>query len=312
MWGQSTEDGRYAICYNPIELDEYRYPLIVISSDDGILFDNMLLIQGEVPPRRFTGRWKDFGPCYTRGIIEGNGNPPGDDMWVTYSMNKEDMWVSRIPLPIRYKVDGIVNEDFNELETGGAITDWNIYAPQWSPIDVVEFPNTENKSLLLSDKDPYDYARAIRVFQETQKSEIEVNIYPKQTVGGILEVDVTDRYGNRPVRVKFDDDGQIKAVNGNEEVVLQSYHFDNWYNLKIQIDAQPFGDYNLFINGTQHLKNAKLAEAVKSVERISFRTGPYRDLPNRKTPNEEPAPPLAGADEPLKMIQFYIDDLIVK
>ena len=107
------------------------------------------------------------------------------------------------------------------------------------------------------------------------------------------------------MRVKFDDDGQIKAVNGNEEVVLQSYHFDNWYNLKIQIDAQPFGDYNLFINGTQHLKNAKLAEAVKSVERISFRTGPYRDLPNRKTPNEEPAPPLAGADEPLKMIEVY-------
>ena len=55
------------------------------------------------------------------------------------------MWVSRIPLPIRYKVDGIVNEDFNELETGGAITDWIFYAPQWSPIDVVEFPNTEIK-----------------------------------------------------------------------------------------------------------------------------------------------------------------------
>lgn len=31
MWGQATEDGRFAICYNPIELDEYRYPLIVIS-----------------------------------------------------------------------------------------------------------------------------------------------------------------------------------------------------------------------------------------------------------------------------------------
>ena len=53
MWGQSTEDGRYAICYNPIELDEYRYPLIVISSDDGILFDNMLLIQRRGPSTTF-------------------------------------------------------------------------------------------------------------------------------------------------------------------------------------------------------------------------------------------------------------------
>ncbi len=68
--------------------------LITITSDDGIIFDDMLLVQGEVPPRRFYGRWKDFGPCYTRGIPEGNGNPPGNDMWVTYSMNKEDMWIS--------------------------------------------------------------------------------------------------------------------------------------------------------------------------------------------------------------------------
>jgi hypothetical protein len=93
-WGQKTEDGRYAMVYNPIEIDEYRYPLIVISGDDGIIFDDMLLVQGEVPPRRFFGRWKDFGPCYVRGIVEGNGNPPGNDMWLTYSMNKEDIWIS--------------------------------------------------------------------------------------------------------------------------------------------------------------------------------------------------------------------------
>ena len=107
--------GRFAICYNPIELDEYRYPLIVISSDD-----------------------------------------------------------------------------------------WNIYAPQWSPVEVADFPSEKNKSLLLLDKDPYDYARAIRVFEETKKAEINVKVFPKQSDSGILEIDVTDRYGNRLVRIKFD------------------------------------------------------------------------------------------------------------
>ena len=164
----------------------------------------------------------------------------------------------------------------------------------------------------MKDKDPYDYARAIRVFEESKKAKIEVKVFPKQTETGIMEIDVTDRFGNRPVRIKFDEDGKIKTVNGREEVVLQSYNTDSWYTLKIVVDAQPYGNFSVSVNGTQLLKDAKLAEAVKSVERISFRTGEYRDLPNRKTPNEDPAPPLEGADEPVEIVQFYIDDLKVK
>ncbi len=142
--------------------------------------------------------------------------------------------------------------------------------------------------------------------------EIIVKVLAKQIKNGILEIDITDRYGNRPVRIKFDDDGIIKAVDGNEELSLQTYNPNIWYNLKIQIDAQPYGSYSISVNRTQHLKNAKLAEAVNSIERISFRTGLYRDLPNRKTPNQDSAPPLEGADEPVKMAQFYIDDLMAK
>lgn len=312
MWGQKTEDNRYAICYNPIEINEYRYPLIVISSDDGIIFDDMVLVQGEVPPRRFYGRWKDFGPCYVRGIVEGNGNPPGNDMWLTYSMNKEDMWVSRVPLPVKYTVKGNIEDNFNNLETGGAITNWNIYSPKWAPVEVAEFPSGTNKSILLKDKDPYDYARAIRVFEEAQNATIEVKVLAKQIDTGIFEVDITDRYGNRPVRIRFDNDGKIKAVDGSMETDLQEYNAEDWYNLKLLVDANPYGTYSLWINGDQVLKDAQLAEAVKSVERISFRTGLYRNIPNRKTPNETPVPPLEGADEPVKMVQFYIDDLKVK
>jgi hypothetical protein len=312
MWGQATEDGRYAICYNPIELDEYRYPLAVISSDDGIIYDNMLLVQGEVPPRRFMGRWKDFGPCYTRGIIEGNGNPPGNDMWITYSMNKEDMWVSRIPLPIRYAVQGNIDDDFNNMETGGAVTGWNTYNPQWCPVEVVQFPSAENKSLHLADKDPYDYARAIRIFEETKKAEIEFKVFPEQSESGLLEIDVTDRYGYRPVRIWFDSDSKIKAINGSQVIDLQSYKPDNWYRFKITVDANPFGTFTLSMNGAEVLKDARLAEAVQSVERVSFRTGPYRKDPNRHTPNQEAAPPLAGADDPVALVSYYLDDFGVK
>jgi hypothetical protein len=309
MWGQATEDGHYAICYNPIELDEYRYPLIVITGDDGIIYDNMLLVQGEVPPRRFMGRWKDFGPCYMRGILEGNGNPPGNDMWLTYSMNKEDIWISRIPLPIKYRIDGNIDDNFDHTETGGAVTDWNIYSPKWCPVEVTDFPSSKNRSLLLTDNDPYDYARAIRVFKETGNAVIEFRIFTGNSDTAPLEIDVTDRYGNRPVRIRFDSSGTIKASNGSKETLMLPFKTGLWYDFKLIVDANPSGSYSLWINGQELLKNVALAEAVKSVERISFRTGAYRDLPNRTTPNQEDAPPLQGADVPVSASEYYVDDL---
>jgi hypothetical protein len=271
----------------------------------------MLLVQGEVPPRRFFGRWKDFGPCYTRGIVEGNGNPPGDDMWITYSMNKEDMWVSRIPLPIHSIIDNAIDDNFNRYKTDGNIFNWNIYSPLWAPISVKDFPNKSNKSLELRDKDPYDYARAIRIFKEGNQTEIDVKVLTKQTKAGMLEIDVVDRFGNRPVRIRFDQDGKIKAQNGEKEIILQNYVSEKWYDLKLIVKAQPYGHYHLYIGGKSVLSDANLAEAVLSVERLSFRTGPYRNIPNRKTPNEEPGPPLPGADDPVFEAVFYIDDVSI-
>ncbi len=311
MWGQATEDGRYALCYNPIELDEYRYPLIIVTGDDGIIYDNMLLVQGEVPPRRFMGRWKDFGPCYMRGILEGNGNPPGNDMWLTYSMNKEDIWISRIPLPVSYSVGGNVEDNFNNLKTGGAVPGWNIYSPKWAQVEIVDFPSSNNKSLCLKDKDPYDYSRAIRVFHETGKAAIAFRIYPGLSDSAPMEIDITDRYGNRPVRIRFDTDGIIKASVGCKESVVIPFKEGVWYDIKLNVDASLYGSYSLTINGKELLKNAALAEAVKSMERISFRTGAFRNIPNRSTPNQEAAPPLEGADVPVNASEYQIDDLII-
>ncbi len=310
VWGQRTDDGRYAISYNPIETTQYRYPLAIISGDDGIVFDNLLLVSGEVPLRRFTGRWKDFGPCYMRGIEEGNGNPPGSDMWMTYSVNKEDMWVSRIPTPIRYAVSGPVADNFDKLTPGGAVPDWNIYAPKWAPITLVKAPGaSKGLSLELRDTDPYDYARAIRVFKESRTATVQLRLYadPKNT--GDLDIDLTDQYGNRPVRLRVTAKQQLLAVDGGTEKVLQTVQPGQWYTLKLVVKASPGGTYSVSVNDKPVLSNARLAEAVTSVERLSLRTGPYRNLPNRQTPNETNDPPLPGCDEQTAPTLFYIDDV---
>jgi hypothetical protein len=76
VWGQRTPDGRYALLYNPRRDNRHRWPLAIVTGDDGVRFDELLTVQGEVPPRRYNGLDKAFGPQYVRGIAEGNGTPP--------------------------------------------------------------------------------------------------------------------------------------------------------------------------------------------------------------------------------------------
>ena len=306
VWGQRTSDGRYALVYNPTVHSEHRYPLAMVTGEDGIIFDDMVLVNGEVPPRRFFGRWKDYGPQYVRGIVEGNGTPPSDAMWITYSMNKEDMWVSRIPMPVRYAVEGVVTDDFNGVAPGDHVPEWNIHSPRWAPVRVVEFPTPEDHSLELRDEDPHDYARAVRVFEEGKRVAVRCRVRAEQA-DGLLNMEIMDRYGNRPVRVWFDRDGRLKANEGSEMRDLQAYEGERWYDVDIVVDASPFGHYSLSLDGRELVKDAPLAEAVLSVERLSLRTGPHRDQPTRKTVNEKPHDPLPKADERARLAVFQVN-----
>lgn len=309
-WGQRTKDGRYAMCYNPIATQPYRYPLIAISSDDGILFDNMGVVHGEVPSRRFYGENKDFGPCYVRGITEGETTPPGNDMWLTYSVNKEDIWVSRVPLPIKVSYDGRVDDHFDDVIAGNTVPYWNIYSPKWADVAVANFPSVQNKSLCLTDADPYDYARAIRVFRTSEKAVLSFKFYVEQQNDNTLQVDITDRYGNRTVRMVMDR-GMLYVEKEGSRTVIGKYENKQWNNISIDVDAKGLGTYSVMLNDKKAVESLPLCEAVKSIERISFRTGDYRCLPDRNTPNQQPCAPLVGCDEKVPASIYYIDDVKV-
>jgi hypothetical protein len=99
-------------------------------------------------------------------------------------------------------------------------------------------------------------------------------------------------------------------MNGSKNIMIQKYRPGTWYDFRLIINADINESFDLFLNGKKVLSRAALTEAVKSVERISFRTGPYRDIPNRRTPNEEPTPPLPGADEKVAKAVYYVDDVV--
>ena len=100
VWGQRTSDGRFALLYNPSTDGQHRWPIAAVTGQDGHAFDHLCAVTGEMSPQRYGGLDKNLGPQYMRGIAECNPQSPDGDLWLVYSNNKEDIWISRIPVPL--------------------------------------------------------------------------------------------------------------------------------------------------------------------------------------------------------------------
>jgi len=221
LWAQRTPDGRYAMIYIP--QGDHRYPMAITTSDDGITFRDMRVIHGEVPPQRYEGRAKDMGPQYLRGISEWGGDAPSlnkNSIWTIYSVNKEDIWVSRIPVPIVAETQQSVNDNFDNIAPGPRVPGWNTYSPLWAPVRVAG--SGKNHYLELEDREPTDYARAIRTFPVSRVADVSFRVAAAQTNNGRLEIELLGELGKRPIRVVFNNMGQIQAVDRGRSVV-ESY-----------------------------------------------------------------------------------------
>ena len=315
LWGQRTKDGRYALVYNHTQIRGNRFPMVVMTGDDGYEYDNMLCLHGEVPPMRYKGFAKVWGPQYIRGIMPGNGNPPGDYLWNVYSVNKEDIWITRARLPVSGTVYEYVNQDFEKAQTEADLELWNLYIPKWAPISIVTDPaplssgkdrKGGNKCLELLDKEPYDYALAERAFPESRNVTIKFDMMAKQTKNGRMEINIFNKNGVLPVRIMLTKTGKIQAVRGNQAVDLLPYKADTWLPFNISINAAA-GKFTLAINGREVLKDAAFSEKTNTVQRLSFRTGKHRRLvPLRKKKVDLP-----NADIPVKEAAYYIDNVSI-
>jgi hypothetical protein len=303
IWGQKTSDKKYATVYNP---SEFRWPLALSVSDDGLNYTNLLLVNGEITSLRYGGAYKSYGPQYVRGIQEMDGTPPGGNMWVTCSMNKEDIWVSEIPIPVRDKVTENVNDIFNDKKNGEELKEWNIYSPLWCKVSI-ENANT-TKVLALHDSDPFDYAKAERIFPNAKGVAVEFAITPQQNNTGDLEIELTDAKGTPALRLMLDSAGNILTRQGYRNKSLGKYNVAEVLNVKIELNtATRF--YTVTINGKS--SNNICFAPVESVERIVFRTGEVRRFPNADTPTDQDYD-LPNADAKAKEAIYFIQYLKTK
>lgn len=301
IWGQRTIDGRYATVYNP---SEFRWPLAVSTSDDGIHYKNLLLVNGEIASMRYGGNYKSYGPQYVRGIEEGNGNPPDQAMWVSYSMNKEDMWVARIPVPIISKVTEPVKEVFSRMADGQELSNWNLYSPLWASVKIEKAAGGD-KVLALRDKDPYDYARAERLVPESKKLSVKFTLLPQQADHGLLHVECLDAKGQAAVRFILDKDSLLKIKAGYRDAKVATYQAGVPLRIELNLDVTT-RSYTIAVNGEQ--KGTKIFFApLESISRIAFRTGEVRRFPDADTPTDQDFD-LKDPGDPVKEAVYYIRD----
>lgn len=293
IWGQRTSDGNYATVYNP---SEFRWPLAISTSTDGLNYKNLWLVTGEITPMRYGGNYKSYGPQYVRGIEEGNGTPPDGNLWLTYSMNKEDLWVAKVPVPVTADVTGSVREVFEEMPAGKELSFWNIYSPVQARV-TVEKGSEGKKALILRDKDHFDYATAERVIAESRKPTIEFTVVPRQSNTGVLHIELQGSNGQAAARLIFDADSTLKAKVGYRESAVMKYEAGKAYTLKLELDCSK-RMYTISVNGQN--KGLKLFFApVPYFKKVLFRTGTVRRFPNADTPTDQNYDlPEAGKTDP--------------
>lgn len=277
VWGQKLDDGTYGLVHDQTAGFRNRYPMVIMTSQDGHTYENMYSVRGDIPLRRYQGLHKRIGAQYFRGIIEGNGNPPGDEMWVTYSVNKEDIWVTSINVPVLGEVSEDVDQDFESINEIHELKYWNLYLPQWAPTSLLTDAITGNKYLELRDEDPYDYAKIERVFPKSTKVEISFSINTlSNPQGRAIEIEVQDQRSGRPIRLRID---QHWLMFDRHDVKADpvAYETGKWNDIKMVIDIEK-GSYDAWQNRKLVREGIKLGDDVENVERLVFRTGPYRGL----------------------------------
>ncbi len=292
IWGQRLSDGTYATVYNPAE---FRWPLAVSLSSDGLNYKTLNLVSDEVPPIRYAGHYKSFGPQYVRGIQEGNGVPPDGDLWVAYSVGKEDMWVARVKVPVCTEATAHADEDFSDFASLSDLTMWNLYSGVWAPVAIEKAK--EETWLTLRDRDPFFDAKVERKIPKTSELRVEFDLMAEQNDYGRLEIEFVDERGTVCARLDLTAEGEFRSKGGARYGRICSYEPGKVYHVRVDVSAENRNS-TVYIDGEKRTTRMLFAP-VATVERIVFRTGSRRRTPTVDTwADQYDDQPGCNAEEP--------------
>ena len=277
-----AKTGERLLVYNPSA--SQRWPLVLVASrDGGTTFTDMRIVQGELPRQRYEGKFRSVGPQYVRGISKwsDDGSRRAEPCaWLVYSMSKEDIWVGRVPLPIRADFDLPVDDNFLAIRAGPHVPGWNTYRPKWSVVAA------EARALRLVNTDPYDYASVTRCFGSQPRATIALTLRVAPFDRERIEIDVRPTSGVAvAASVALLPDGSIAI--GDQSA--GTFSFDQPFALALSVDVAS-KRATLIVDGRPAI-GAPLLATVDDVSRLTIRTGAARNLGGK-------SPVASGSDVP--------------
>jgi hypothetical protein len=138
--------------------------------------------------------------------------------------------------------------------------------------------------LLLEDTDPYDFAKAERVFPVAKHMRVEFSLTAGQSDHGQLQIELQDERNTPAVRLSFEPDGTLIAKAGARSKKLLDYKAASAYDFRITLNTDT-RMYTVNINGKDVLTQLFFAP-VESFGHIVFRTGEARHFPTADTAPE--------------------------
>lgn len=297
VWAARTRDGRYALVYNPTA--RQRWPLVVVAGDDGRRFAGMRVVHGELPVQRYTGADRSVGPQYVRGALSDDGSRDAIDraLWLVYSVNKEDIWVARVPLPVT--PDETPRPAYGLSLAGGDanLERWNLYIPKWTAIDAIAAPTdpAARPALRLSDADPFDYAAATRVIADTSRAHVRFTATNDPAgARGVLQVDLLARFGSSLIaQLTFGEDGVISVDETGVATPVARWTPARPTRVSLDIDTAA-GTLTVELAGddaTPARRTVPLSTPGVDLQRVTWRTGARRGVGGKQ-------PVSTGSDRP--------------
>lgn len=312
VWGQRMPDGKYALVYNPSPNGAHRWPLAVTAGENGRDFYGLAAIVPEIAPCRYEGGLKNLGAQYMRGITEANRRPDDCAMWIAYSVNKEDMWIARVPSPLRTKWKGPVRDEMDGMEEQELRDTWNLYVPSWGGADLEE--RRGRRMLHLWEEDLYNRARAERIFEESARVEISLSLTVEHVCRDRIMLGAESGDGRRLLTIVWKADGETAVRTGGRDWRLGSYVPGREMNCMIVIDCRECVYEVVMTQGEEVCrKTGALGAAADSAERVVIATKynlPFQGLEDNGRDGD--IGDLPGADLPMGQNSVYISRLEVR
>lgn len=182
-----------------------RDPLILAISRDGINYDWAAAIRFDAPWYQYPGHGKITGFQYPSATVV------GDDLWVIYANAKEDIEVTKIPIP----------------QFSGPPTEWRLLAAGTGGDKIVEFNGVTGQYYrqLYADL-PGDWHNLMAmtvgpdglIYAAARDSNAVIRFYPS---GQLIDLYAHSPQLNNPVGLAFDENGDLYVGNRYRNSILK-------------------------------------------------------------------------------------------